>query len=61
MNGKLKIVAYICLNAGVVIWCCIFVLEGMSVTRGFLSLIISLVFVNAIIWSVFKQKKPNTD
>lgn len=61
MNGKLKLLAYVCLNTGVVIWCCVFVLEGMLVTRGFLSLLISLVFVNAITWSVFKRKRPNTD
>ena len=57
MNNPLKIVSYVCLNAGVLIWACVFVLEGMSVAKGIITLAFSLGFVNLLIWAIFSRKE----
>jgi hypothetical protein len=58
-TGGLKKLCYVCLNIGVVIWCCVFVLEGMSLSKGIFSLAFSVALANVLIWYVFKKSEES--
>jgi hypothetical protein len=55
----LKRVAFVCGNVGVVMWSCILVLEGMSLTKGFSILIGSLFFINLLFWNAFRLREKS--
>ena len=55
----LKKLCYKCGNIGVVIWCCVFVLEGMSLSRGIFLFVFSITFLNVLIWYLFKKREES--
>ena len=55
----LKRIAFVCGNVGVVMWSCILVLEGMSITKGLVILCGSLFFVNLVLWNAFRLREKS--